>query len=65
MVENLKLPTKDHLHPYKVQWLNKDNERPCQYDRRALYDGYANTCTFVKDVIDIKLAPLPLNEFND
>jgi hypothetical protein len=26
MVENLKLPTKEHLHPYKLQWLNKDNE---------------------------------------
>jgi hypothetical protein len=39
--------------------------RPCQYDRRALYDGYVNTCFFVKDVIEIKLAPLPVNEFND
>jgi hypothetical protein len=39
--------------------------RPWQYDRRALYDGYVNTCTFVKDVIEIKLAPLQLNEFND
>jgi hypothetical protein len=38
---------------------------PCHFDHRALYDGYANTCTFVKDVIDIKLAPLQLNEFND
>jgi len=39
--------------------------RPWQYDRHALYDGYANTCTFVKDVIKIKFAPLPLNEFNE
>ncbi|XP_027351492.1 uncharacterized protein LOC113862615 [Abrus precatorius] len=26
MVEKLKLPTKDHPHPYKLQWLNKGNE---------------------------------------
>ena len=42
-----------------------DTWRLCQYDRLALYNGYANTCTFVKDVIEIKLATLPLNEFND
>jgi len=40
-------------------------ERPCQYDHHAICDGYANTYTFVKDVIKIKLAPLLLNEFND
>ncbi|RHN65710.1 putative transcription factor interactor and regulator CCHC(Zn) family [Medicago truncatula] len=26
MVEKLNLPTKERLHPYKLQWLNKDNE---------------------------------------
>ncbi|EOX94204.1 Uncharacterized protein TCM_003699 [Theobroma cacao] len=26
MVEKLKLPTKVHLHPYKLQWLRKGNE---------------------------------------
>jgi len=45
--------------------ISMDTWRPCKYDCRALYDGYANTCTFVKDVIEIKLTPLPLNEFND
>jgi len=39
--------------------------RPCQYDRRALFNGYAITFTFIKDVIKIKVAPLLLNEFND
>ncbi|AES79240.1 hypothetical protein MTR_7g060230 [Medicago truncatula] len=39
--------------------------RPCQYDCRALYDGYANIYPFVKDVIKIKFAPLPLDEFNE
>jgi len=42
-----------------------DTWRPCQYDHCPLYNGYANTYTFVKDVIEIKLAPLPLNKFND
>jgi len=42
-----------------------DTWTPFQHDRRALYIGYASTCTFVKDVIEIKLAPLPLNKFND
>jgi hypothetical protein len=40
-------------------------ERPWKYDRRALYGGYPNTYTFVKDVIKIKLAHLLLNEFNE
>ncbi|KEH18242.1 hypothetical protein MTR_8g015130 [Medicago truncatula] len=89
----------NHQDPYKLQWLNKDNEvkvsqhsiisfsidknykenvwcdiipmdtchthlgMPWQYDRRALYDGYANINTFVKYGIKIKLARLPLNEF--
>jgi len=39
--------------------------RPFQYDLRALYNGYANTCVFVKDVIKIKLPPLLLNGFNE
>jgi len=39
--------------------------RPWQYDHHALFDGYANSCTFVKDVIKINLTPLPLNEFNE
>jgi hypothetical protein len=42
-----------------------DTWRPSQYDHRVLYNGYANTCTLVKDVIEIKLAPLPVNKFND
>jgi len=39
--------------------------RSWQYDHHALFDGYNNTCTFVKDVIKIQFAPLPLNEFHD
>lgn len=101
MIEKLKLSTKEHPHPYNLQWLNKDNEvrvsqhsivsfsidnkykenvwcdvilidifhihlgRPWQYDRHTLFDGYANTYTFKKDVIKINLAPLRLNEFNE
>jgi len=101
IAEKFKSQPIEHQDPYKLQWLNKDNEvkvsqhdiasfsirknykqrlwfdvipmdgyhilheRPWQYDRYALYNGYANTCTFGKDVIEIKLAPLPLNEFND
>ncbi|KEH17040.1 hypothetical protein MTR_0050s0090 [Medicago truncatula] len=81
IAEKLKSQPSNRQDPYKLQWLNKDNEKiygvmlfrwkfptftmPCQYDHRALYDGYANTCTFLKDVIEINLAPLPLNEFND
>ena len=101
MLEKLKMPTKEHLHPYKLQRLNKDDEvkvsqhsifsfsidnnykenlwcdvipmdtfhihleRPWKYDRRALYSGYANTYSFVKDVIKIKLAHLLLNDFNE
>jgi len=101
MVEKLKLSTKEHPHPYKLRWLNKDDEvkvsqysifsfsignnykenlrcdvipmdtfhihleMPWKYDRRALYGGYANTYTFVKDVIKIKLAHLLLNDFNE
>jgi len=45
--------------------ISMDTRRPCKYDHRTLYDCYANTCIFVKDVIEIKLAPQPLNEFND
>jgi len=33
--------------------------RPCQYDHRAHHDCYANTYTFVKDGVKIKLTPLP------
>ncbi|RHN63327.1 hypothetical protein MtrunA17_Chr4g0057101 [Medicago truncatula] len=97
--EELKFRMINHQDPYKLQWLNKDNEvkvsqhsiisfsidknykenvwcdvipmdtchthlgMPWQYDRRALYDGYANINTFVKYGIKIKLARLPLNEF--
>ena len=100
MVEKLNLPTQDHPHPYKLQWLNKGSEvkvskrclvtftigkkyqdeiwcdvipmdachlllgRPWQYDRRALYDGYANTYSFEKGGIKIKLAPLPPSELH-
>jgi len=39
-----------------------DTQRLCQYDRRALYDGYANIYTFVMDEIKIKLVCLPINE---
>ena len=39
--------------------------RPWQYDRHTLYDGYANIYTFVKDMIKIKLAHLPLDEFDE
>lgn len=101
MVEKLKLPTKEHPHPYKLQWLNKGNEvrvskrclvsfsigqkykdnvwcdvipmdachlllgRPWQYDRHAIYDGHANTYTFVKDGAKIKLVPLPPSAFDE
>jgi len=33
--------------------------RPWQYDRRAHHDCYANTYSFVKDGVKIKLTPLP------
>jgi hypothetical protein len=39
--------------------------RPWQYNRHALFDGYANIYTFVKDEIKTKLARIPLNEFNE
>jgi hypothetical protein len=39
--------------------------RPWQYNRHALFYGYANIYTFVKHVIKINLTPLPHNEFND
>ena len=38
--------------------------RPWQYDRRAQYDGYANTYSFTKDGEKVKLAPLPPGESN-
>jgi len=97
IAEKLKSQPIEHQDPYKLQWLNKDNEvikvsqhsiasfsiskifkerlrfdvipvdvchllpeRHWQYDRHALYDGYANTYTFGKDGIKIKLAPLPI-----
>jgi len=44
-----------HIHP----------RRHWQYDHHALFDGFASSYTFVKDVIKIKLAPLLLNEFNE
>ncbi|XP_071909873.1 uncharacterized protein [Coffea arabica] len=41
MVDNLKLPTRDHPRPYKLQWLNNSGEashiilgRPWQFDRQ-------------------------------
>lgn len=36
--------------------------RPWQYDRRAQFNGYANTYSFTKDGEKIKLAPLPPGE---
>ena len=33
-------------------------ERPLQYDRKVIYDGFKNTCTFGKDGHKIVLAPL-------
>jgi len=33
-----------------------------QYDRQAQYDGYANTYSFTKDGVKVKLAPLPPSE---
>jgi hypothetical protein len=100
IVEKLKSRPIEHQDPYRVQWLNKDNEvkvsqhcivsfstgknykenldtykvmdtynlvpkRPWIYDLHALYDAYANTYTFTKDVIKIKLAPLLPNELNE
>jgi hypothetical protein len=38
--------------------------RPWQYDRRASYDGYANTYSFIKDGVKVKLTPLPPDEIN-
>ena len=32
--------------------------RPCQYDRKVIYDGFKNTYTFCKDGHKIVLAPL-------
>ncbi|GKV20583.1 hypothetical protein SLEP1_g30682 [Rubroshorea leprosula] len=54
MVEKLGLPVKDHPHPYKLQWLRKGNE--------AIHDGHANTYSFVKDGVKVKLTPLKLEE---
>ena len=31
--------------------------RPWQYDRRAIHDGYKNTCSFVKDGVKVVLDP--------
>jgi hypothetical protein len=100
MVDKLDLPTQNHPHPYKLQWLKKGSEvkvtkhclvsfsigqkyqdkvwcdvipmdachlllgRPWQYDRRASYDGYANTYSFIKDGVKVKLTPLPPDEIN-
>jgi hypothetical protein len=38
--------------------------RPWQYDRRAHQDGYANTYSFIKEGIKIKLTPLPPSELD-
>lgn len=38
--------------------------RPWQYDRQVLYDGYANTYSFVKNGVKIKLATLPPSELD-
>ena len=38
--------------------------RPWQYDRRAIYDGYTNTYSFVKGGVKVKLAPLSPSELN-
>jgi len=98
IAEELKFQMIKHPDPYKLQWLNKDNEvkvsqrsivsfsvgnnykenlwcevipidtcqihlgRPWQYDHHALFDSYANTYIFNKDVIKINLGPLPFNE---
>ncbi|XP_021737357.1 uncharacterized protein LOC110703884 [Chenopodium quinoa] len=74
MVEKLKLPTKDHLYPYKLTWLKKGNDvkvsKRClvdfsigkkyqdKYDRREIHDGFHNTYSFEKDGVKIVLAPL-------
>ncbi|XP_027169405.1 uncharacterized protein LOC113769129 [Coffea eugenioides] len=49
MVDNLKLPTRDHPRPYKLQWLNNSGEashiilgRPWQFDRQVTFDGVTN-----------------------
>jgi hypothetical protein len=73
MVEKLNLKTEPHSHPYKLQWLKKDEVlcdvvpmdachillgRPWQYDRRAFHDGFKNTYSFEKNGTKITLAPL-------
>ncbi|GKV45251.1 hypothetical protein SLEP1_g52360 [Rubroshorea leprosula] len=54
MVEKLGLPVEDLSHPYKLQWLRKGNE--------AIHDGHANTYSFVKDGVKVKLTPLKPEE---
>nr|XP_027122206.1 uncharacterized protein LOC113739161 [Coffea arabica] len=65
MVDNLKLPTRDHLRPYKLQWLNNSREashivlgRPWQFDRQVTFDGVTNKYSFLYNSKKVTLAPL-------
>ncbi|GKV50168.1 hypothetical protein SLEP1_g56881 [Rubroshorea leprosula] len=73
MVEKLGLPVKDHPHPYKDQdkvWCDVIPMDAChlllghpwQFDRKAIHDGHANTYSFVKDGVKVKLTPLKPEE---
>nr|XP_027109209.1 uncharacterized protein LOC113729078 [Coffea arabica] len=65
MVDNLKLPTRDHPRPYKLQWLNNFGEashiilgRPWQFDRQVTFDGVINKYNFLYNSKKVTLAPL-------
>nr|XP_027062889.1 uncharacterized protein LOC113689296 [Coffea arabica] len=60
MVDNLKLPTRDHPRPYKLQWLNNSGKashiilgRPWQFDRQVSFDGVTNNKEVAQNVDDL------------
>nr|XP_025625248.1 uncharacterized protein LOC112717433 [Arachis hypogaea] len=61
MVEKLKIPTEEHPHPYKLQWLRKGNE--VKVTRRCCVQFSIGSKYTDKDGVKIVLTPLRSYEY--